>query len=131
MNPHIEKINADLYAVNMQYVRNGYIAEIKMVPGHENKAGQVNLSAEGRLLIDKSSKLYPALKKLFPIVMQMDGKKLSEIIQQNQNRELSPLGDLWVNVCGGELKRREQKALYERTHRKSLLQRIIEFFRKG
>lgn len=126
MHWNIERINENLYGVNMQYVRNGYISDIRIVS--DKATGQVNLSADGRLLIDKSSKLYPALKKLFPPVMDMDTEKLKQIIQANQNRNLDALGDLYVNVCGWELKRREQKALYRRVRIKQF---FLKIFGKG
>ena len=48
MNRNIEVINENLYAVNMQYVKAGYIAEMKIIPN--TKGGQINLSNTGKIV---------------------------------------------------------------------------------
>lgn len=65
MNGNIEVINENLWAVNMQYVKEGYIEELQLIPN--TQIGQINLSNAGRIILDSGSRAYPALKKMFLI----------------------------------------------------------------
>ncbi len=112
MNRNIEVINEHLWAVNMQYVKAGYIDGMKLLPDKEYD--QINLGGSGVIIIDKGSKLYPALKELFPVVMQKPTEELQLLLDGVKNPELlDALDDLCVNVVGWEIKRRCIKAEYD------------------
>lgn len=133
MNKNIEMITPELFAVHSEWIRAGYIKELKPIPEKDiNQIRQIMLTNKGILVIDKSSKLYPALKRLFPVVQKMDQGKLEKIIELNQDMEkLSPLDDLWVNVVGWELKRRSVRESYLQNNSKPTLKnKIINFLRK-
>lgn len=53
MNGNIEVINENLWAVNMQYVKEGYIEELQLIPN--TQIGQINLSNAGRIILDSGS----------------------------------------------------------------------------
>lgn len=61
MNGNIEIINENLWAVNMQYVKEGYIEELQLIPN--TQIGQINLSNAGRIILDSGSRAYPALNE--------------------------------------------------------------------
>ncbi len=130
MNKNIEVIMPELWATHSEWIKAGYIQELK--PISEENISQLMLTNKGVLVLDKSSKLYPALKKLFPVVQKMEQEKLERIIEQNPNMEnLDPLSDLWVNVVGWEMKRREVKQAYLIDNSKQTLKsRINNFWRK-
>lgn len=109
MNQNIEKLQKDLFAVKMEYVKNGYVRDIRILPGEESTLGQIILSTNGKILLDKDSKLYPALKELFPEAMTLSSAELQKIIDEGQGQILTGLDDLWFNIVGFELKRRELK----------------------
>lgn len=108
MNRNIEVINENLYAVNMQYVKAGYIAEMKIIPN--TKGGQINLSNTGKIILDKGAVGYPALKKLFLNCMKKTNEELIKIMTIPAEDSVD---DLCKNVVGWELKRRSIEAEYE------------------
>ena len=101
MNRNIEVINENLYAVNMQYVKAGYIAEMKIIPN--TKGGQINLSNTGKIILDKGAVEYPALKKLFLTCMKKTNEELIKIMNTPSEDSVD---DLCKNIIGWELKRR-------------------------
>lgn len=131
MNKNIEIITPELWATYSEWIKAGYIQELKPIP--EKDISQIMLTDKGVLVIDKNSKLYPALKKLFPVVQKMEQEKLERIIEENSNMEnLTPLDDLLVNVAGWELKRRMVKQTYLAEHSEATLKtRIKDFLRKA
>lgn len=131
MNKNIEIITPELWATYSEWIKAGYIQELKPIP--EKDISQIMLTDKGVLVIDKNSKLYPALKKLFPVVQKMEQEKLERIIEENSNMEnLTPLDDLLVNVAGWELKRRMVKQTYLGEHSEATLKtRIKDFLRKA
>lgn len=132
MNRNIEVINDYLWSVNLQYIKSGYIEELKLMPGSEETTlSHVNLTNRGYIILDKSSKLYPALKRLFPIVMKMPMEELERIASKINNPEkLDALGDLYVNVAGWEIKRRCVLAEYQKNLPKPTFKDKINKFRK-
>lgn len=128
MNQNIEKIRENLYAVNLNYVKSGYIAEMQILPDAEKKTGHVNLSNTGCVIIDKSSVLYPALKMLFVKVMDMPTKDLKTLAEQIEHTELDALENLYVNVAGWELKRRSVYAEYQKENPQPTFKNIIQKF---
>lgn len=101
MNGNIEVINENLWAVNMQYLKEGYIEELKLIPNTE--CGQINLSNTGKIILDSGARAYPALKKLFSTCMKKTNEELMKIM--NMPAEDS-VDELCKNIVGWELKRR-------------------------
>ena len=125
MNGNIEVINENLWAVNMQYVKEGYIEELRLIPN--TQIGQINLSNAGRIILDSGSRAYPALKKMFLIYMQKPTDELMEIMKMPKRDSLDGLCE---NVVGWEIKRRCVMAEYMKSRPKAafknkLKQKII------
>lgn len=111
MNKNIEVINEHLWAVNMQYVKAGYIKGLKLLP--DKVSEQISLTNAGIIIIDKSSKLYPALKLLFTKAMTKTADELQAILKMGNGLEpLDKADDLMINVVGWEIKRRCVRAEY-------------------
>jgi|GEM_PF-986806 len=111
MNKNIEVINEHLWTVNMQYVKAGYIGGMKLLP--DAKVEHINLTNAGIIVIDNSSKLYPALKLLFTKAMIKTNDELQAILDSVKNPDLlNALDDLMINVVGWEIKRRCIRADY-------------------
>ncbi len=106
MNRNIEVINENLWVVNMQYVRLGYIQDLKV---NSDAPDQIYLSNEGRIILDSGSKVCPALVKLF--VKCMD-KSTEELEQMMKMQVRDSFEGLLQNVVGWEIKRRCVKADY-------------------
>lgn len=130
MNRNIEVINEHLWAVNMQYVKAGYIGGMKLLPDKESD--QINLGSSGVIILDKNSKLYPALKEIFPVVMQKSTDELQSLLDSVKNPELlDAFDDLCVNVVGWEIKRRCVMADYlESLPQPTFNDKIKNFLRK-
>jgi hypothetical protein len=111
MNKNIEVINEHLWAVNMQYVKAGYIKGLKLLP--DKVSEQISLTNAGIIITDKSSKLYPALKLLFTKAMTKTADELQAILKMGDGLEpLDKADDLMINVVGWEIKRRCVRAEY-------------------
>lgn len=111
MNKNIEVINENLWAVNIQYVKSGYINGLRIIP--DTKTGQLNVTDAGIIVIDKASVLYPALKMLFLKIMHKTTDELEEILAKGIHmKTLDKVDDLLINVVGWEIKRRCVKADY-------------------
>lgn len=125
MNQNIEIINANLWAVNMQYVKSGYVQELRLLqPDYQ----QINLSKEGTIILDKGSRAYPALKKLFLICMDKSTEELEKIVKMQANDSLN---GICQNVAGWEIKRRCVQAEYLKSHsRPDILNKIKQTIRK-
>lgn len=102
MNKNIEVINENLLAVNIQYLNEGYIKEMKLISAMD-ETEQIYLSNTGKIILDSSTRAYPALKKLFLMCMRKSTDELLEIIKKPKKDSLDGLCE---NVIGWELKRR-------------------------
>lgn len=126
MNRNIEVINENLWAVNMQYLKEGYIEELKLIPDVE--IGQINLSNTGKIILDSGARAYPALKKMFLIFMQ---KPTDELMETMKMPKRDSLDGLCENVIGWELKRRCVKAEYMKNLTQSTFKnKFIKWIRK-
>lgn len=126
MNRNIEVINENLWAVNMQYLKEGYIEELKLIPNTE--IGQINLSNTGKIILDSEARAYPALKKMFLVFMQKPTDELMEIMKMPKRDSLDGLCE---NVVGWETKRRCVKAEYMKTHpQPTFRDKFIKWMRK-
>lgn len=126
MNRNIEVINENLWAVNMQYLKEGYIEELKLIPDVE--IGQINLSNTGKIILDSGARAYPALKKMFLIFMQ---KPTDELMKTMKMPKRDSLDGLCENVIGWELKRRCVKAEYMKNLTQSTFKnKFIKWIRK-
>lgn len=127
MNRNIEVINENLWAVNMQYLKEGYIEELKLIPDVE--IGQINLSNTGKILLDSGARAYPALKKMFLVFMQKPTDELMEIMKMPKRDSLDGLCE---NVIGWELKRRCVKAEYmKNSPQLTFKDKFIKWIRKA
>ena len=114
MNGNIEVVNENLLAVNMQYVKQGYIKELHLISDStKGNFDQIYLSNTGVIILDSSAKAYTALKKMFLIYMQKSTDELMDIMKMNKVDELDMLCE---NVIGWEIKRQCVKAEYIESH---------------
>lgn len=111
MNRNIEVITPDLWAVHKEYIQAGYIRELRHI--QNTRLEQINLSNTGIIILDKGSKHYSILKKMFPAAMKMNQADLEGVIEKyGDMQNLNPVTDEWVNVVGWEIKRRCIRAEY-------------------
>ena len=112
MNPNIEIITPDLWGVNMDWVKAGYIEELRPLADTFN---QINLTNTGKIILDKNSTVYKGLKKFFVKAMKLSDTELKKEFEKTENiRGLHAGFDLWNNILGFELKRRSIKMKYEK-----------------
>lgn len=127
MNENIEVINECLWAVNMNYLKLDYIQELKLI----KESGHINLTDQGVLVIDKSSKLFPAMKMLLPKLMEKRTDELQSILDASENAVISnSLDDLIINLCGWELKRRSVKNSYSPDIKNNRMARFKAYWKK-
>lgn len=127
MNCHIEEINDCLFAVNMGFINAGYIQELQPI---DHSPGNISLTNQGAIIIDKASPLYPAMKRLLPELMEKRTGELQRMMQKYQASKMDALDDLIFNLCGWEIKRRSIRADYLKNHPVSIIDMIIKFCRK-
>lgn len=133
MNPNIEVIAPDLWAVNFQWVKAGWIKELQPIPDVElNSEKYASLKDDGTMVLNKESELYPILKQFMPKVMQHTDEELSIFNKAlNQKIALDGYERLYLNVMEWEIKRRCIKQAYLLNHPKSTLkEKIKKFLRK-
>ena len=112
MNPNIEIITPDLWGVNMDWVKAGYIEELRPLTDTFN---QINLTNTGKIILDENSMAYQGLKKFFIKAMKFSDDELKKEFRKTGNmRGLHAGLDLWNNILGFELKRRSIKMKYEK-----------------
>lgn len=128
MNPNIEVIAPDLWAVNFQWVKAGWIKELQPIPDVElNSEKYASLKDDGTMVLNKESELYPILKQFMPKVMQHTDEELSIFNKAlNQKIALDGYERLYLNVMEWEIKRRCIKQAYLLNHPKSTLKEKIK-----
>ena len=127
MNPNIEVIAPDLWAVNFQWVKEGWIKELRFVPDSKCNCEYACLKDDGTMVINKGSEIYPILK-----LMQLTDSELKDSVQNLNNKAvLDGYERLYLNVMEWEIKRRCIKQAYLLNHPKSTLkEKIKKFLRK-
>lgn len=133
MNPNIEVIAPDLWAVNFQWVKAGWIKELQPIPDVElNSEKYASLKDDGTMVLNKESELYPILKQFMPKVMQHTDEELSIFNKAlNQKIALDGYERLYLNVMEWEIKRRCIKQAYLLANPKpTLKEKIKKFLRK-
>lgn len=133
MNPNIEVIAPDLWAVNFQWVKAGWIKELQPIPDVElNSEKYASLKDDGTMVLNKESELYPILKQFMPKVMQHTDEELSIFNKAlNQKIALDGYERLYLNVMEWEIKRRCVKQAYLLANPKlTLKEKIKKFLRK-
>lgn len=112
MNPNIEIILHDLWGVNMEWVEAGFIPGVKLISGSKEI---INLSHNGKIILDKQAKSYNGLVFFFKKAMQLSDDKLKETFQCAERFKDTDAGiDLWYNILGFEIKRRRIKHEYNK-----------------
>lgn len=131
MNSNIEKIAPDLWAVNFQWVKNGWIKDIQIIPG--GSTNPINLSAEGKIFLDKDSPAYTALKMIFTKIMKKTTEELQELVGKKElSEKMNTLEDWIINAAGFELRRRAIKQSYLHNQSKPTLKsKIRNMLRKA
>lgn len=124
MNKNIEVINENLYAVNMSYIKQGYMQELQLLPDSE-PLGNVEMTDQGVILIDQASPIFPALRFAFGKVMEMQTWQLKKIMKDNSKKIQDNFDDLIIQVVGWELRRRAyiEKLEFQKKH--TVINKII------
>ncbi len=112
MNPNIEVITPELWAVNSGYIKAGWIRELTPIPGLESANKYASLTNDGVMLLKKESEFYPILKQLVPKIMQQTNEELQLCYQLNNKAVLDDYEKLYLNVMEWEIERRCVRADY-------------------
>lgn len=113
MNPNIEVITPELWAVNSGYIKAGWIQELTPVPGLESANEYASLTNKGIMILKKESDLYPTLKHFLPVIMRHTDEELqlrNQVV--NSKVVLDNYEKLYLNAMGWEIRRREVRAEY-------------------
>lgn len=62
MNPNIEVITPELWAVNSGYIKAGWIQELTPVPGLVSANEYASLTNDGIMILKKESPFYPHIE---------------------------------------------------------------------
>ena len=133
MNPNIEIIMPELWAVNSYWVKTGCIKELSPIPGIDYDVNEhASLTDDGIMVLKKDSELYPILKQFVPKIMQHTDEELQYYYKPIHSKVvLDDYERLYLNVMEWEIKRRCVKQEYLMNHPKPTLKdKIKEFFRK-
>ena len=131
MNPNIEVIIPDLWAVNSEYIKAGWIQELTPVPGLENANEYASLTNDGIMILKKESEFYPILKQLVPKIMQHTDEELQLCRNLNNKAVLDNSEKLYLNVMEWEIERRRVRSDYlSRLPRSTLKNRIKKLLQK-
>lgn len=134
MNPNIEVITPELWAVNSVYIKAGWIRELSPVSGSEDSKNEyASLTNDGIMILKKESEFYPLLKQLVPKIMQHTDEEL-QLCNQSINRMviLDDYEKLYLNAMEWEIERRRVQAEYlSNLPRYTWKDRIKNFFTKG
>ena len=122
MNPNIEVIAHDLWAVNFQWVKEGWIKELRFVPDAKCNCEYACLKDDGTMVINKGSEFYPMLK----IIQRTDSELKDSVQTLNNKAVLDGYERLYLNVMEWEIKRRCIKQAYLLNHPKSTLKEKIK-----
>lgn len=145
MNKNIEVINENLWAVNFELVKSGFIKEIRLVDAAN--AQFACLTNKGRILLDKG---HPIYQRHLPLVLevmnltdsQMDEPESFYMVMKNlvktfqsctnerieqliQQYDLENVRNIFIMCCDLEKQRRQHKKQYS-----SLLGKVKHFIRK-
>lgn len=124
MNPNIEVIIPELWAVNSGYIKAGWIQELTPVPGLES-------TNDGVMILKKESEFYPILKQLVPKIIQHTNEELQLCYRLNNKAVLNDYEKLYLNVMEWEIERRRVRADYlNDLPRPTLKSRIKKFLQK-
>lgn len=132
MNPNIEVISPELWAVNSGYIQAGWIQELTPVPGLESTNEYASLTNDGIMILKKESEFYPILKQLVPKIMQHTDEELQLCQNLNSKAVLDSSEKLYLNVMEWEIKRRRVRVDYLKQHPcLKLKSRIKKILQKG
>jgi hypothetical protein len=133
MNPNIEVITPELWAVHSGYIKAGWIQELTPVPGVESINADASLTNDGIMILKKESELYPTLKQFVPKIMKHTDAELEHCITTMKGK-VNPdaYEKLYLNVLQWEIKRRCVRAEYLNSLPKPTFKdRIKKFLRKA
>lgn len=131
MNPNIEVITPELWAVNSGYIKAGWIQELTPVPGLESANEYASLTNNGIMILKKESPFYPILKQLVPKIMRHTDEELKICHNLNNKAMLDNYEKLYLNVMEWEVERRRVRADYLNSlPRLTLKNRIKKFIQK-
>ena len=131
MNPNIEVITPELWAVNSGYIKAGWIRELSPVPGLESVNKYASLTNDGIMILKKESEFYPILKQLVPKITLHTDEELQLCHKLNHKAVLDDYEKLYLNVMEWEIERRRVRADYlNRFPRPTLKNRIRKLLQK-
>lgn len=84
MNKNIEVINENLWAVNQQYVKLGYIKELSTLPGMSPETKPISLTEQGILVLNTVDPVYDITRKLLIRIMQHSDEQLQDAYEKMQ-----------------------------------------------
>lgn len=127
MNPNIEVIAPDLWAVNFQWVKEGWIKELRFVHDAKCNCEYACLKDDGTIVINKGSEFYPMPKSFLLKIMERTDSELKDSVQNLNNKAvLDNYERFYLNVMELEIKRRCIKQAYLLANSKPTLKEKIK-----
>lgn len=131
MNSNIEVITPELWAVNSEYIKAGWIRELSPVSDLESINEYVSLTNDGIMILKKESELYPTLKLFVPKIMRRTDEELQLCTIIKDKTVLNNYEKFYLNVIEWEIERRRVRADYmNHPTRRRLKDRIRVFFKR-
>ena len=114
MNPNVEIITPELWAVNREYIKAGWIQELHPTSDFDSSTNKnASLTDSGIMILNKGSEFYPLLKQFVPKIMQHSNEELQQCYQSMTNKIfLDNHEKLYLNVLEWEMKRRRVRSEY-------------------
>lgn len=114
MNPNVEIITPELWAVNREYIKAGWIQELHPTSDLDSSTNEnASLTDSGIIILNKGSEFYPLPKQFVPKIMQHSNEELQQCYQAMTNKIfLDNHEKLYLNVLEWEMKRRCVRSEY-------------------
>lgn len=131
MNPNVEIITPELWAVNSEYIKAGWIENLTYLYP-ENPNPYASLTDNGVLIIRKETEFYDFLKKMLPRIMRYSDKTLQDFIDiLSAKADKDEYEKALQNLVEWEQKRRRVKVEYLKHNKPLSLFEAIKKLLKG
>lgn len=127
MNKNIEVINENLWAVNQEYVKAGYIRDIVTLSGQTPEKNPISLHDYGILILNKNDPAYEITRKTLIRIMGHTDNQLKFAHEKMISlKKTDAYEKMYLNVLGWEIERRCVRADYLKSLSKPTLKDIIK-----
>lgn len=132
MNPNVEIITPELWAVNREYIKAGWIQELHPTSDFDSSTNKnASLTDSGIMILNKGSEFYSLLKQFVPKIMQHSNEELQQCYQSMTNKIfLDNHEKLYLNVLEWEMKRRRVRSEYLNSLQHPIIRAFKNFLKK-